>query len=53
MQEGNLLAPKGDECSSKDETIKLFRNISAEQVSDQFHLKSYQNMKWDCLYTKC
>lgn len=36
VQEGNLLVPKADECSSKDETIKLFRKISAEHVSDQF-----------------
>lgn len=53
MQEGNLLVPKADECSSKDETIQLCRKISAEQVSDQFYLKSYRNMKWDFLYTKC
>lgn len=53
MKEGNLWVPKADECSSKDETIKLFRKITAEQVSDQFYLKSYWNMKWDFLNTKC
>lgn len=45
MQEGNLLIPKADECSSKDETIKFLRKTSAEQVSDKFYLKSYRNTK--------
>lgn len=40
MQEGDLLVLK-DEQSTKDEIITFSRKTSAEQVSDQFYLKSY------------
>lgn len=41
MQEENLLVSKADKCSSRAQTITLFRKISAERVSESFYLKSY------------